>query len=92
MIFPNTGGGRPFVRIDGRSGGFSLSTLDGDPEIFEMTGRLLDLDLASAAQGWLKISKHQMKMYLLRSSIPPSFRQSFVMMCVINVIFSQRAS
>ncbi len=57
MIFPNTGTGRPFVRIDGRSGNFLLSVPDGgDPEIVEMKNRLLDLDLAGAEQGWLRLS------------------------------------
>jgi hypothetical protein len=58
MLFPSGGTGKPFIRIDGRNGSFLLSVPDGgDPEIVEMKGRLLDLDLASAAQGWLKISK-----------------------------------
>jgi len=57
MFFPNSGSGRPFVRIDGRSGSFALSTLDGDPEIFEMTNKLLDLDITGVEQGWLRISK-----------------------------------
>ena len=58
MFFPTTGSGKPYCRIDGRSGTFSLSVPDGgDPEIVEMKGRLLDLDLANADQGWLKISK-----------------------------------
>ena len=57
MHFPNSGSGRPYVRIDGRSGAFSVSVPDGDPEIVEMHGKKLDLDLANAEQGWLKISK-----------------------------------
>ncbi len=58
MKFPTNGTGRPFVRIDGRSGGFALSCPEGgDPEIVEMHGKVLDLDLANADQGWLKISK-----------------------------------
>ncbi len=57
MYFPNSGSGRPFVRIDGRSGAFSLSVPEGgDPEIVEMRDKLLDLDIAGALQGWLKIS------------------------------------
>ena len=57
MHFPNSGSGRPFVRIDGRSGGFALSVPDGgDLEIVEMKNRLLDLDLAGASQGWLRLS------------------------------------
>ena len=57
MHFPTNGTGRPFVRIDGRSGGFALSAPDGgDLEIVEMKNRLLDLDLAGASQGWLRLS------------------------------------
>ncbi len=56
MFFPNSGSGRPFVRIDGRSGAFALSVPDGDPEIVEMHGKLLDLDLAGVSQGWLCFS------------------------------------
>ena len=57
MFFPNSGSGRPFVRIDGRSGAFALSVPEGgDPEIVEMHGKLLDLDIAVAAQGWLRLS------------------------------------
>ncbi len=57
MKFPTNGTGRPFVRIDGRSGGFALSVPDGgDLEIVEMKNRLLDLDIANAEQGWLKLS------------------------------------
>ncbi len=56
MHFPNSGSGRPYVRIDGRSGGFALSVPDGDPEIVEMHGKLLDLDLAGVSQGWLCFS------------------------------------
>lgn len=54
MKFPNTTG-KPYVKIDGRTGAFSLSCPDGDPEIFDMSGRLLDLDLNGAVQGWLKL-------------------------------------
>ena len=57
MHFPTNGTGRPFVRIDGRSGGFALSVPDGgDLEIVEMRDKLLDLDLAHAEQGWLRLS------------------------------------
>ena len=57
MHFPTNGTGRPFVRIDGRSGTFALSAPDGgDLEIVEMKNRLLDLDIAGAEQGWLRLS------------------------------------
>ena len=56
MNFPNSGSGRPYVRIDGRSGAFALSVPDGDPEVVEMHGKKLDLDIAGAKQGWLRLS------------------------------------
>jgi hypothetical protein len=57
MQFPNSGSGRPFVRIDGRSGSFALSVPEGgDPEIAEMKNKVLDLDLAGADQGWLRLT------------------------------------
>jgi len=57
MYFPNSGSGKPYCRIDGRSGAVALSTPEGgDPEIVEMKGKLVDLDIGGALQGWLKIS------------------------------------
>ena len=56
MYFPSNGSGKPYCRIDGRSGTFALSTADGDPEVVEMRGQLLDLDLRQARQGWLAFS------------------------------------
>jgi hypothetical protein len=54
MKFP-TSSGQPYLKIDGRTGAFSLSCPDGDPEVFDMSGKLLDLDLNGANQGWLKL-------------------------------------
>ncbi len=45
----------PYCRLDGRTGAFALSVPDGDPEIVEMKGKLLDLDIAGAEQGWLRL-------------------------------------
>jgi hypothetical protein len=56
MYFPSSGSGKPYCRIDGRSGTFALSTADGDPEVVEMRGQLLDIDLRQARQGWLAFS------------------------------------
>ena len=57
MHFPNSGSGRPYVRIDGRSGAFALSVTDGgDPEIVEMHDKVLDIDITGAEQGWLRLS------------------------------------
>ena len=46
---------RPYCRLDGRTGAFALSVPDGDPEIVEMKGKPLDLDIAGAEQGWLQL-------------------------------------
>jgi hypothetical protein len=51
MNFPSNGSGRPYVRIDGRTGDFALSCPDGDPEVVEMKNRLVDIDIAGADQG-----------------------------------------
>ena len=57
MNFPTNGSGRPFVRINGTTGSFALSVPEGgDPEIAEMKGRLLDLDLIGAGQGYLRVT------------------------------------
>jgi hypothetical protein len=55
MIFPTSGGGRPYVRIDGRTGAWALSVHDGEPKIVAMKGSLVDLDLVGAEQGWLRL-------------------------------------
>ena len=56
MLFPNTSNGRPFARLDGRTGQFKLSTPDGGEMIaVDMIGKMLDLDLRGATQGWLHV-------------------------------------
>jgi hypothetical protein len=55
MKFPTTVSGRPYARIDGRTGAWALSVPDGAPETIEMKGRLVDIDLAGAEQGWLRL-------------------------------------
>ena len=54
LNFPSNAG-RPYCRLDGRTGAFALSVPDGDPEIVEMKGKILDLDIAGAEQGWLRL-------------------------------------
>jgi len=58
MIFPTTGSGRPYVRINGHTGTFALSTPDGEPKAFQMNGKLLDIDLNGASQGWLRLDSN----------------------------------
>ena len=56
LTFPNSGGGKPFVRLDGRNGTFSLSSPDGEaPEVFPMREKVLVADIKRAEQGWLKL-------------------------------------
>ena len=56
LTFPNSGGGKPFVRYDGRTGAFSLSSPDGEaPEVFPMRDQILAADIQQVAQGWLKL-------------------------------------
>ena len=56
MQFPGSGGDKPFCRVDGRSGQFLLSIPEGGaPETVEMRGKILDLDLIGARQGWLRL-------------------------------------
>lgn len=57
MHFPNSGSGRPYVRLDARTGMFKASTLDGDPVLVNMSGEVLDLDIENAQQGWLKVDQ-----------------------------------
>ncbi len=57
MKFPNSGNGRPYVRIDGRTGAFSLSNPEGPPTVFDVTGKLLAFDYESAQQGWLRVDQ-----------------------------------
>jgi len=55
LEFPNSGGGRSFVRYDGRNGAFLLSSPDGEaPEVFPMRDKILVADIKRAEQGWLK--------------------------------------
>lgn len=57
MKFPNSGDGRPYVRLDGRTGSFALSEPEGAPRAFDMTGKALALDFETAEQGWLRVDQ-----------------------------------
>ena len=57
MKFPNTGDGRPYVRIDGRTGAFALSNPEGPPTVFDVTGKLLAFDYETAQQGHLRVDQ-----------------------------------
>jgi hypothetical protein len=49
LTFPNSGGGKPFIRLDGRTGTFSLSSPDGEaPEVFPMREKFLVADIKRA--------------------------------------------
>lgn len=56
LNFSKSGGGRPFVRLDGRNGLFYLSSPEGtDPELFVMKDQILVADVKRSVQGWLKL-------------------------------------
>ena len=57
MQFPNSGSGRPYVRLDARTGSFKASTPEGSPVLVDMKGKVLDLDLENAKQGWLSVDQ-----------------------------------
>ncbi len=57
MQFPNSGTGRPYIRLDARTATFKASCLDSDAAEVDLTGKILDLDLTNAEQGWLKVDQ-----------------------------------
>ena len=52
--FPSTGSGRPYINLDARTGMWKISTPDG-PQITDMTGKTMALDVYGATQGWLRV-------------------------------------
>ena len=55
LSFPNSGGGRPWARLDARTGMLLVSGADGK-EAMNLKGKVLSVDIASAEQGWLCVS------------------------------------
>ncbi len=58
MQFPNSGTGRPYIRLDARTATFKASCVDSDAVEVDLVGKIVDLDLANAEQGWLKVDQH----------------------------------
>lgn len=57
MSFPSSGNsGRPWARLDARTGIMFLSSPDGTKVPFDLKGKVLALNIAEAEQGWLHVS------------------------------------
>lgn len=52
MKFPGSDSSRAWVRMDGRTGLWTMSSADG-PTMVDLKGRKLGVDIARAVQGWL---------------------------------------
>ena len=53
--FPTSTGGKPWVRLDSRTGIMTVSGADGGTK-FDPKGKTMAFDIARARQGWLAIS------------------------------------
>ena len=57
MSFPNSGNnGRPWARLDARTGIMFLSSADGEKTPCDLKGKVVALDIANATQGWLAVT------------------------------------
>jgi len=54
LTFPNSGSGRPYISLDARTGMWKISTANG-PEMVDLKGKTMALDVANAVQGWLHV-------------------------------------
>jgi hypothetical protein len=57
MKFPSTTVAGPWVRIDGRSGQFIVSTPEGETDYVDPKDKVIGVDLQNARQGWLHIDQ-----------------------------------
>jgi len=55
LNFPSSGSGRPYINLDARTGMWKMSTPEG-PQIVDLTGKKMALDVCHATQGWLHVS------------------------------------
>jgi hypothetical protein len=57
MHFPgqSTGGGKPWARLDARTGLLVISGPDGSKKMVDLSGKVLSLNTLSALQGWLRV-------------------------------------
>ncbi len=58
MQFPSSGTGRPYIRLDARTATFKASCVDSEAVPVDLIDKIVDLDLANAEQGWLKVDPH----------------------------------
>ncbi len=58
MQFPNSGTGRPYIRLDARTATFKASCVESDAVEVDLIDKIVDLDLANAEQGWFKVDQH----------------------------------
>jgi len=57
ISFPNSGNnGRPWARLDARTGIMFLSSADGEKTPCDLKGKVLALDISNATQGWLAVT------------------------------------
>lgn len=55
LSFPQSSSGRPWVRLDARTGLMFISSPEGDKLPVDLKGKALGFDIANAKQGWLAV-------------------------------------
>ena len=55
LSFPQSSSGRPWARLDARTGLMYISSPEGDKLPVDLKGKALGFDIANAKQGWLAV-------------------------------------
>ena len=55
LNFPQQASGKPWARLDARTGILFVSSADGEKTPVDMKGKVFGLDIANATQGWLMV-------------------------------------
>jgi hypothetical protein len=55
LNFPQQASGKPWARLDARTGILFVSSADGEKSAVDMKGKTFGLDIANAKQGWLMV-------------------------------------
>ena len=55
LSFPQSSSGRPWARLDARTGLMFISSPEGDKVPVDLKGKALGFDIANAKQGWLAV-------------------------------------
>ena len=55
LSFPQSSSGRPWARLDARTGLMFISSPEGDKLPVDLKGKALGFDIANAKQGWLSV-------------------------------------